>query len=48
MEVIIEIMGSLIVTFCYLFALVVLFIYIYALLGMEVFGGKLGYDRESR
>ena len=48
MAVIIEIMGSLIITFLYLFGLVILFVYIYSLLGMEIFGGNLGYERISR
>lgn len=48
MAVIIEIMGNLVVTFMYLFGLVILFVYIYSLLGMEIFGGKLNYERLSR
>jgi hypothetical protein len=48
MAMIIEVMLELLTTFFYLFGLVVLFVYIFALSGMEIFGGKLDFESNSR
>ena len=48
MGMIVEVMMNLFVAFFYILLLVALFIYIYALLGMEIFGGKLEFEEETR
>lgn len=48
MAMIIDVMLELLTSFFYLFGLVFLFVYIFALAGMEIFGGKLDFESNSR